>query len=193
MHRPSRSLKRKAYPMLRDSASGPEIKFPGLISAGFSSGKRPNRPSGRPKARRRAEFHDFLTRIRPKSGPEAQSLARKRKLRNIGYPQAWRNHKSHQSDNARNSWGFRDISRCGRPPRKVSQRSCRTFAETNRTRPLATNKNGQQFRSVGGSRPPDIPGWGSAAPQNHPRGGCGGAAAPHPGGVAGGSPPRSEK
>ncbi len=65
------------YPMLRNSASGPEIGIPGRISAGFHSGKPRSRPSGRPKAGRRADFEDLPTRIRPKAGPEARCPARK--------------------------------------------------------------------------------------------------------------------
>ncbi len=41
-------LKLIEYPMLRNSASGPEIGLPGWISAGFQSGEPHNRPSGRP-------------------------------------------------------------------------------------------------------------------------------------------------
>ncbi len=43
--------------MFRYSASGPgipEIRLPGNISAGFYSGEPQNRPSGRPRAGRRA-------------------------------------------------------------------------------------------------------------------------------------------
>ena len=42
--------------MLRDSASGPSIGLPGWILAGLLPGKHRNRPSGRPKAGRRADF-----------------------------------------------------------------------------------------------------------------------------------------
>ncbi len=62
--------------MLRNSASGPEIRFPGRILAGFYSGKLQHRPSDRPSAGRRAEFGVHL-RIRPKSAPEARFPARK--------------------------------------------------------------------------------------------------------------------
>ncbi len=38
------------YPMLRNSASGPEIGLPGRMSAAFNSAESQNRPSGRPSA-----------------------------------------------------------------------------------------------------------------------------------------------
>ncbi len=65
------------YPMLRNNASGPESGLPAWISDGFSSGKPQTRPSGRPKAGRRADLKVLSFRIWPKSGPEAQSSARK--------------------------------------------------------------------------------------------------------------------
>ncbi len=68
----------KSYPMLCNNASGSEIVFQGQISAGFLSGKLPNRPSGRPKAGRRADFEAFPIRIRPECVPEARFAARKR-------------------------------------------------------------------------------------------------------------------
>ncbi len=54
------------YPMLRNSASGPEVKLPGLISARLDSGKPQNRTSGRPKA----DPAEILPRS-PISGPES--------------------------------------------------------------------------------------------------------------------------
>ncbi len=62
---------RNLYPRLRKSAPGSGTGLPGWISAGFQSGKLQNRPSGRPKAGRRAVFEAFQIRIRPKSGLEA--------------------------------------------------------------------------------------------------------------------------
>ncbi len=50
------SLRIYCYPVLRNSVSGPEIGFPGMISAGSLAGKHQNRPSGRPKAGRRVAF-----------------------------------------------------------------------------------------------------------------------------------------
>jgi hypothetical protein len=47
---------KQCYPMLRNNACGPEIGLSGRISAGFSSGKHQNRPSGRPSAGRGADF-----------------------------------------------------------------------------------------------------------------------------------------
>jgi hypothetical protein len=44
------------YPMLRNSAPGPEIGLPGRMSAGFLTGKHQHRHSGRPKSGRRADF-----------------------------------------------------------------------------------------------------------------------------------------
>ena len=64
-------------PISRNNASKPEIGFPGVISAGFYSGKHNHRPAGRPKAGRRAKFEAVLIRIRPKSGSEARFPARK--------------------------------------------------------------------------------------------------------------------
>ncbi len=46
------------YPMLHNSASGPEIWFPGRILAGFWSAKLQNRPSGRLSAGRFGGFPD---------------------------------------------------------------------------------------------------------------------------------------
>ncbi len=60
--------------MLRNIASGPEIGLPGRISARFRSGKRQNRPSGRPNAGRGGDLDAFPIRIPPVtpiSGPEA--------------------------------------------------------------------------------------------------------------------------
>ncbi len=65
------------YPMLCTSASVLEIGLPGQISAGFTSGKPQNWPSGRPKAGRRTGFEVSPTRIRPKSYLEAQFPSRK--------------------------------------------------------------------------------------------------------------------
>jgi hypothetical protein len=47
------------------------------------------------------------------------------------------------------------------------------------------------FRSLGGSRPPDPPGWGAVASRT-PRGGFVGRQHPNPGGLGGGSPPGTE-
>jgi hypothetical protein len=55
-----------------NSASVPDIGFPGRISAG----KFQIRPSGRPVAGRRVDFEAFPIRIWPKSGPETRSPAR---------------------------------------------------------------------------------------------------------------------
>ncbi len=63
--------------MLRNSASGPEIGLLGRILAGLLPGKHRNRPSGRPKAGRRADFGVFPVAIRPKSDPEGRFPARK--------------------------------------------------------------------------------------------------------------------
>ncbi len=63
--------------MLRNSASGPEIGLPGRILAGLLTGKHRNRPSGRPKAGRRAYFGAIPVAVRPKSGPEGRFTARK--------------------------------------------------------------------------------------------------------------------
>ncbi len=83
------------YSMLRNNASGPEIGLPGRILAGLLPEKHQNRPSGRPKAGRRADFGTFPgsspARIRPGRpiyGPEAL-------LRNIGY-KVW-GHGRHQT------------------------------------------------------------------------------------------------
>ncbi len=65
------------YSMLRSNASGPEIGLPGRILAGLLPGKHRNRPSGRPKAVRRADVGAFPVAVRPKSGPEDGFLARK--------------------------------------------------------------------------------------------------------------------
>jgi hypothetical protein len=62
--------------MWRNRAPGPEIGLPGLILAGCQAGKPKHRPSGRPKAAQRADFEALRTKIRPKSGPEAQCPAR---------------------------------------------------------------------------------------------------------------------
>ncbi len=66
-------LKPYRYPVLRNSASGPEIGLPGRLSAGFQSGK----PQNRPSAGRVADFEAFPNRVRPKSEPEARFLSRK--------------------------------------------------------------------------------------------------------------------
>jgi hypothetical protein len=55
----------KLYSMLRNSASGPEIKLPGRILDGRLPGKNRNRPSGRPKAGRRGDFGVFPVAVRP--------------------------------------------------------------------------------------------------------------------------------
>jgi hypothetical protein len=59
------------YPMLRNSASGPEFGLPGRILAGLLQGKHRNRPSGRPAAGRRAHFSTFPIGVRqnPAGGP----------------------------------------------------------------------------------------------------------------------------
>jgi hypothetical protein len=63
--------------MLRNNASRPESKLPGRILAGLLRGTHRNRPSGRPKAGRRAEFGVFTVAVRPKSGPEGRFPARR--------------------------------------------------------------------------------------------------------------------
>jgi hypothetical protein len=65
------------FPMLRNFASGPEIRLPGRISAEFWSGKPQNRPSPLPPVGRATDFGVFPRRVRPKSGPEARFLTRK--------------------------------------------------------------------------------------------------------------------
>ncbi len=65
------------YLLLRNSAFGQEIWLPARISAGFKLEKFQNRPSGRPKAGRRADFEAFPISIRPRTGPEARFPARK--------------------------------------------------------------------------------------------------------------------
>ncbi len=65
------------YSMLRNIASGPEIGSPGRILDGVLPGKDRIRPSGRPKAGRRAEFCVFPVAVRPKSSPEGRFPARK--------------------------------------------------------------------------------------------------------------------
>jgi hypothetical protein len=67
----------RAYPMLRSRASGPEIGFPGRISAGFLSGEPENRLSARFSASRRTGFQVFLFENRPKSSQEARFPTRK--------------------------------------------------------------------------------------------------------------------
>ncbi len=57
-------------PMLRNNASRPEIMFPGRMLAGLRPGKHRIRPSGRPSAGRRADFHGFPVAVRPKSGAD---------------------------------------------------------------------------------------------------------------------------
>ncbi len=54
------------YSMLCNSASGPEICLPGRVLAGPLPGKHRNRPSGRPKAGRRADVGAFPGAVRPK-------------------------------------------------------------------------------------------------------------------------------
>jgi hypothetical protein len=56
--------------MLRNSASGPDIRLPGRVLDGLLPGKHRNRPSGHPKAGRKADFDAFPVAVRPKSGPE---------------------------------------------------------------------------------------------------------------------------
>ncbi len=65
------------YSMLRNTASGPEIGLPGRILAGLLTGKDRNRPSGRPKAGRRADVDALPEAVWPKSGPEGRFTARK--------------------------------------------------------------------------------------------------------------------
>ncbi len=65
------------HSMLRTNASGPEIGLPGRILVGLPPGKDRNRPSGRPKAGRRADFDAFPVAVRPKSNPEGRFPARK--------------------------------------------------------------------------------------------------------------------
>ncbi len=64
------------YFLLRNNASGPEISLPGRILAALPSGKHRNRPSGRPKAGRRAYFGISPVAARPKSSPEGGFPAR---------------------------------------------------------------------------------------------------------------------
>ncbi len=63
--------------MSRNRTSGPEIGVPGRILAGLPPEKNLQRPSGRPKAGRRADFGAFRVAVRPKSGPEGGFTARK--------------------------------------------------------------------------------------------------------------------
>ena len=65
------------YSMLHNSASGPEIGLPGWILAGLPPERHQNRPSGRPKAGRRADFYVFPVAVRPKCIPEGRCLDRK--------------------------------------------------------------------------------------------------------------------
>ena len=60
------------YFMLRNNASGPQTGLPGRILTGLLPGKHQNRPSGRPKAGRGADFGTFPVAVRPKSGPEGR-------------------------------------------------------------------------------------------------------------------------
>ncbi len=79
-HRTPRfSTQRLAEPgsMLRNNASGPKIGLPRRILAGLLPGKNRNRPSGRPKAGRRADFGSLPVAVRAKSGPEGRCPARK--------------------------------------------------------------------------------------------------------------------
>ncbi len=69
--------KNTRYSMLRNTASGLEIRLPGRILAGLLHGKHRNRPSGRPSAGRRADFGAFPVAVRPKSGPEVRFPAQK--------------------------------------------------------------------------------------------------------------------
>ncbi len=62
--------------MLRNNASGPEIGLPGRILAGLLQGKHRNRPSGLPKAGRKADLSSFPEAVRPKSGPEGRFTTR---------------------------------------------------------------------------------------------------------------------
>ena len=68
------------YPLLRESASGPEIGLPGWKS-GFRAGFRPdsNRENIKigPSAGRRADFEACPSRIRPTPGPDDRFPARK--------------------------------------------------------------------------------------------------------------------
>ncbi len=66
------------YPKKRNSASVPEVGLPGRILAGPLPGKHRNRPSGRRKAGRRADFGTFPVAVRPKIRPECRFAARKR-------------------------------------------------------------------------------------------------------------------
>ncbi len=70
---PHRFLGTNRYFMLRNRASGPRT---GHRGSGPDLGKRPNRPSGKPKAGRRPDFEGFPARIGPKSGPKARLPAR---------------------------------------------------------------------------------------------------------------------
>ena len=63
--------------MLCNNASGPEIGLPGQILAGLLPGRHPNRPPGRPKVGRRADFGAFSVAVRAKSGPGGRFPARK--------------------------------------------------------------------------------------------------------------------
>ncbi len=63
--------------MFGNDASGPEISLPGWILVGLLPETHRNRPSGRPKAGRRAHFGAFPITVLPKSGPEGRFTARK--------------------------------------------------------------------------------------------------------------------
>ncbi len=58
------------YPMLHNSASGPEVGLPGRISAGFESGPHQNSPIGRPNAGWRADFEAFPISRNPVRKPD---------------------------------------------------------------------------------------------------------------------------
>ncbi len=61
-------------PMLLDGASGPGIRLPGRISAGFWSTKLQNWPSGRPWAGRRADFEAFPAKNLAETWPKSAFL-----------------------------------------------------------------------------------------------------------------------
>ncbi len=74
------------YSILRNSASRPEIGLPGRISAVFCSRTHQNRPSGRPKAVRRANFDVIPVGIRPNAYPKDRTSGPEALLLSIGYP-----------------------------------------------------------------------------------------------------------
>ncbi len=64
------------YSMSLNGAAGPKMGF--LLDFGrIPVGRASNLPCGQPSAGHRADFEAFPNRIRPKSGPEDRSLARK--------------------------------------------------------------------------------------------------------------------